>query len=60
MLQRFSCTVESLYSGHHWCKKSVRFIEMSALYIFFLRQFDRKAKQSVPRHTVGLMKVFAL
>ena len=27
----FKFTVESLQSGHHWCKKSVRFIEMSAL-----------------------------
>ena len=41
-------------------KKSVRFIEMSAIYRFFLRKLDRKAKQSVPRHTVRLMKVCAL
>ena len=41
-------------------KKCVRFIEMSALQRFFLRQFDRKAKQSVPRHTVRLIEVSAL
>ena len=40
-----------------YARKSVRFIEMSVLQRFFLRQFDRKAKQSVPRHTVRLMEV---
>ena len=30
---------------------------MSALQRFFLRLFDRKAKQSVPRHTVRFMEM---
>ena len=55
-----SHTVESLQNGHHWCKTSVCLIEMSALYRFFLRQFDHKAKQSASHHTVHLMKVSAL
>ena len=33
---------------------------VSALQRFFLRQFDRKTKQSVPRHTVRLSEVSAL
>ena len=41
-------------------KKSVRFIELSALYRFFRRQFDRKANQSVSRHTARLKEVSAL
>ena len=38
-------------------KKCVGFIETSALQRFFLRQLDRKAKQSVPSHTVRLIEV---
>ena len=41
-------------------KRSVRFIEMSAFQRFFLRQFERKANQSVPCHTVHLIEVLAL
>ena len=41
-------------------KKCVRFIEMSALQKLFLRQFDRKAEQSVPHYTVRLIEMSAL
>ena len=34
--------------------------KVSALWRSFLRQFDRKAKQSVPRHTFRLIEVSAL
>ena len=34
--------------------------KVSALYRFFRRQFDRKANQSVSRHTARLKEVSAL